>query len=99
MFDSSKILFRKMQLLDIDVCIQITIDSFGSDYPTEQFNTIREEFEAAFGEDKWSRPNFYVCVYNNEIIGMAGYVLSDTLIKMDTKEFDDDMFPEQCHCH
>jgi hypothetical protein len=30
---------------------------------------------------------------------LAGYIISDTIITMDTREFDEDMFPENCHCH
>lgn len=30
---------------------------------------------------------------------LAGYIISDTIITMDTESFEDDMFPERCHCH
>jgi len=30
---------------------------------------------------------------------LAGYLISDTVITMDTDSFEDEMFPETCHCH
>lgn len=36
---------------------------------------------------------------DNFLMYLAGYIISDTIITMDTLEFDEDMFPETCHCH
>jgi hypothetical protein len=32
------------------------------------------------------------------VSSMAGYIISDTNITMDTENFDEDLFPERCHC-
>jgi len=29
---------------------------------------------------------------------LAGFVISDTIITMDTRDFDEEMFPDRCHC-
>ncbi|HEY4326129.1 MAG TPA: hypothetical protein VGN20_19220 [Mucilaginibacter sp.] len=36
---------------------------------------------------------------DNFVTYLAGYVISDTIITIDTDEFDNNMFPETCHCH
>lgn len=33
------------------------------------------------------------------VADLAGYIISDTVITMDTNYFDEEMFPDNCHCH
>jgi len=69
---------RPMRKEDVPICIKMTMESFGDKYPSEQFNTIEEEFLAAFvvGDDWWGKPKYFVCDYRGTIFGMAGYALS-----------------------
>lgn len=71
-----KFIIRPMEAGDVDECAKMARESFGSDYPDTQFDTMREEFEAAFTEKWWGRPNYYVCICGDEIVGMGGYALS-----------------------
>lgn len=71
-----KFFIRPMEQSDLDECAKMARESFGDDYPDTQFDTMREEFEAAFTSKWWGRPNFYVCMHDKEIVGMGGYALS-----------------------
>ena len=75
-YNSMNFIIRPMISSDVDECSKMARESFGSDYPDAQFDTMREEFEAAFSNKWWGRPNYYVCTFNGEIVGMGGYSLS-----------------------
>ena len=76
---------RPMRKEDIPICVQMAMESFEGKYPKEQFDTIEEEFMAAFSEDWWGRPRYFVCEYQGKILGMGGYALS--WLDWDTFEF------------
>lgn len=69
-------IIRPMTKEDVKNCIEMTLESFGDDYVSEQFVTTEEEFNAAFGKEWWGRPKYFVCEFNDQIIGMGGYSLS-----------------------
>jgi GNAT superfamily N-acetyltransferase len=81
----TEILIRKIEISDIDECIQMTIESFGTEYPEKQFESIRGEFLEAFKDDWWGKPHYYVATIDDQIVGMAGYVQS--WLDWDTFEF------------
>lgn len=67
---------RPLEAKDISACVPMAIESFGDDYTKDQFNTIEEEFKAAFDNEWWGRPNYYVFESEGQILGMGGYALS-----------------------
>lgn len=67
---------RLMREEDIPACIEMTLESFGNEYLTEQFNTIEEEFKMMFEPDWWGRPKYFIYERDGKIIGMGGYSLS-----------------------
>lgn len=68
---------RPIEENDVDECVSMAMESFGTDtYPKEQFDSIREEFMAAFDKPWWGRPKYFVCEMDDKIVGMAGYVQS-----------------------
>lgn len=77
---------RPLEKSDIEECIAMAIESFGeSEYPSDQYDTIEEEFSMGLKDEHWSRPNYFVCLFNNQIIGMIGY--SQSWSDWDTFEF------------
>ncbi len=68
---------RPLQKKDIKECVSMTTESFGWDeYPKKQFDTIKEEFNAAFSKKHMSMPRYFVCECKGVIIGMGGYSFS-----------------------
>ena len=77
---------REMRQEDVKECLSMALESFGTDqYPEDQFNTIEEEFNAAFTHEWWGRPNYFICELDGIIVGMGGYSLS--WLDWDTFEF------------
>jgi len=81
----NNVLIRKLEISDIDYCIKMTIDSFGDEYPENQFYSIRDEFLESFEDDWWGRPKYFVATIDDKIVGMSGYVQS--WLDWDTFEF------------
>ncbi len=67
---------RPMKKEDVKQCIEMTLESFGDQYPIEQFESIEEEFLSSFEKDWWGRPKYFVFEYHGCILGMAGYQIS-----------------------
>jgi len=79
-------IFREMCISDIEECIAMTLENFGTDqYSSEQFLNIEVEFNQMFETKDWSRPTYIVCEFKGKIIGMGGFALS--WLDWDTFEF------------
>lgn len=86
MFSAIDYNIRPIAEKDIDECVSMAMESFGTKtYPKEQYDTMREEFTMGLSELHWGRPNYIVCEIDNKIVGMAGYIQS--WLDWDTYEF------------
>lgn len=73
-------------------------ESDSYNYKTSQFKN-RQVMKVSLDGATLELPFTKDILADSFISGMAGYVLANTLFTIDTREFDEDMFPETCHCH
>ncbi len=77
---------RPIKKEDVNECAAMAMESFGTnEYPKEQYDTMKEEFKAAFKKNWWGIPKYFVCEHKGKILGMGGYALS--WLDWDTFEF------------